>query len=110
MKFKGLKWEDRGSYRIAKVFDVSNDSFVQLVEIKPKSKVGKHYHKQQTEIFVILDGEAKLGIGDKEWSAKPKDIFLCKPKDVHWVENDSEDPFLLVVFKYNWAENDTIWI
>ncbi|RLI70594.1 cupin domain-containing protein [Archaeoglobales archaeon] len=110
MKFEKLKWVDRGNYRVARVFNISNESFVQLVEIKPKSEVEKHYHKHQTEIFVILDGEAKLGIGSKEWLAKPKDIFLCKPKDVHWVENDKEYPFILVVFKHNWVENDTVWI
>lgn len=33
--------------------------------------------------------------------AKAGDIFLCKPLDVHWVVNESDEPFRLLVFKYD---------
>ncbi len=110
MKFSGGEWEDKGSYRKMRVFNISSDSYVQIVEVKPNSTVGRHYHKKQTEVYSIRSGNAILGIEDKEWEAKPSDIFLCRPMNHHWVINRSNEPFHLLVFKYNWMENDTIWL
>lgn len=109
MKFEGSMWEDRGSYRVMKVFELSKDSFIQLVEIKPHSDVKKHYHRKQTEVFSILSGNATLGIGNQEWEAENGDIFLCKPLNVHWVINNSDYPFRLLVFKYGWEKDDIVW-
>ncbi|MBO8182938.1 MAG: cupin domain-containing protein [Archaeoglobus sp.] len=108
--FESSSWVERDGYRTKKVFDIAEDSFVQIVEIKPKAEVKKHYHVQQTEVFYIMDGKAKLGLGEKEYAAEKGDIFLCRPKTVHWVVNDSENPFRVLVFKYGWKENDTVWL
>jgi quercetin dioxygenase-like cupin family protein len=109
MKLEIAEWEDRGVYRVAKGFDIGDGCFIQLVEIKPKSKVEKHYHKKQTEVFVILRGEARLGIGEEVYDAKAGDVFLCEPEKRHWVENEKDGTFLILVFKYNWAEDDIFW-
>lgn len=110
MKFEEGLWEDKGAYRKMKIFQISKDSYVQLVHVKPKSKVKKHYHKEQTEVFSIRGGKAILGIGDSSWSAEKGDVFLCSPGSIHWVVNENNEPFELLVFKYGWVENDTIWI
>jgi len=109
MKLESLKWEDRGVYRVAKGFELSNDCFTQIVEVKPKKEVKKHYHEKQTEIFVIIGGEAIMGIGDKVYSAKTGDVFICRPKERHWVKNYGNEPFRILVFKYNYTENDIFW-
>ncbi|AGK62118.1 hypothetical protein Asulf_02164 [Archaeoglobus sulfaticallidus PM70-1] len=108
--FSKAKWEEKGSYITARVFDISETSFVQMVEIPAGATVKKHYHRKQTEVFYILKGEAKLGIEDTEYDAKEGDIFLCKPESIHWVVNSSQNSFKVLVFKYNWEENDTEWI
>lgn len=109
MKLEALYWEDRGVYRVAKAFELSKDCFVQFVEIKPRSEVDKHYHERQTEIFAILAGEAVFGIGEKVYNAKPGDVFVCKPGERHWVKNYSNESFRILVFKYNYVENDLFW-
>lgn len=108
--FESSLWIEKDGYRTKKVFTIAEDSFVQIVEIKPKAKVKRHYHIQQTEVFYIMEGEAKLGLGKDEFVAKKGDLFLCKPRTVHWVVNESENPFLVLVFKYNWKEIDTVWL
>ncbi|AEA46309.1 cupin domain-containing protein [Archaeoglobus veneficus] len=110
MRFEGGIWEDRGTYRVMRVFDIADDSYVQIAEIKPCSSVGKHYHEKQTEVFVVLNGEARLGIGSEEYVAKAGDIFLCKPFSVHWVVNERDEPFKLLVFKYGWVKGDIVWV
>lgn len=109
MKLENLSWKDRGVYRVAKGFELSKDCFTQIVEVKPKKEVGRHYHEKQTEIFAILSGEAILGIGERVYNARAGDVFICKPGDRHWVKNYSNEPFRILVFKYNYAENDIFW-
>ncbi len=108
MKLEPEEWVDRGNYRVSKLYSLSESCYIQLVEVKPKEKVGKHYHLKQTEVFAILNGRAKFGIGDEVFDAKTGDVFVCKPGDRHWVENGDE-PFRILVFKYNWEENDIYW-
>ncbi|MFN3384923.1 MAG: cupin domain-containing protein [Archaeoglobaceae archaeon] len=109
MKLESLQWEDRGVYKVAKGFELSRDCFTQVVEVKPKKEVGKHYHEKQTEIFVILSGEAIFGIGERVYNARAGDVFICKPKERHWVKNYNNEPFRILVFKYNYVENDIFW-
>ncbi len=108
MKLEPSGWDDRGSYRVAKLYDLDESCFLQLVEIKPNESVGKHYHMKQTEVFVVLSGEARFGIGEKEYNAKPGDIYICNPGERHWVVN-GDKRFRLLVFKYNYADNDIFW-
>jgi quercetin dioxygenase-like cupin family protein len=109
MKLVAGEWEDKGAYRTADLYRFSESCFLQIVEIKPNTNVPKHYHKVQTEIFTILSGRAKLGIGEESYDAKPGDVFVCKPEDKHWVENESDEIFRILVFKYNWVEDDIYW-
>jgi len=74
---------------------------LQVVTIPPKTKQRSHFHKVQTEVFYILEGEALIYINDKEYLAKPSDAFICSPRDRHNLWNKSEKEFKLAVFKIN---------
>jgi quercetin dioxygenase-like cupin family protein len=108
--FEGSAWVEKDGYRVKRAFTISEDSLVQIVEIKAKARVGKHYHKAQTEVFYIMEGKGTLGLGERGYLAERGDLFLCKPNSVHWVVNGSESPLRILVFKYNWRENDTVWL
>ncbi len=103
---------DRGTYRKLPLFEgeLPENSYVQIVEIKPRQKVRKHYHLEQYEIFCIMSGEAKLGIGEEEYKATAGDIFLVKPKTVHWIINEKDEPFKLFVVKLNYHGDDSVWL
>ncbi len=103
---------DRGTYRKFPLFEgeLPEKSYAQIVEVKPGQTVKKHYHKKQYELFYIISGEAKLGIGKNKYEAKPGDIFLVKPETVHWVINRSDAPFRLFVIKLNYYGDDTVWL
>ncbi|WP_048149068.1 cupin domain-containing protein [Palaeococcus ferrophilus] len=103
---------DRGTYRKLPLFEgeLPEGSYAQIVEVKPNQTVKKHYHREQYELFYIMSGEAKLGIGENEYIARPGDIFLVKPKTVHWVVNESDEPFRLFVVKLNYHGDDSVWL
>ncbi len=104
MKLEPEKWEDRGNYRTSKLHTFSESCFVQLVEIR--GKVGDHYHKKQTEIFVIVGGSGKLRIGEEEFDVKCGDVFVCPPGTVHSADGNMR----IVVFKYDYVPDDTVWL
>ncbi len=111
---RNVDWVDRGSYKkkvIVKPEHLGDGNIlVQIVSIKPKSKVDGHYHKRHTEIFYILEGRGKITINDEEKLCKPGDVFICRPNDVHSAVNESDDEFKILVIKINYVENDIFWL
>lgn len=112
MKGEIGKLVDRGSYKKMPLFEgeLPEGSFAQIVEIKPKQEVPRHYHERQYELFYIISGEARLGIGEREYSARAGDIYLVKPKTIHWVVNDKNEPFRLFVVKLEYYGEDSVWL
>jgi len=84
---------------------------LQVVTIPPRTKQRLHSHREQTEVFYALEGEALICIGAKEVLARPGDAFVCSPRDEHSLWNQSDKEFKLIVFKINLPEeDDTDWV
>ncbi len=107
------KWIDGEGYRKKVLFDEadldSEDTRIQVVEIKSGDRVKPHFHKSQTEVYCVLNGEATLGIGQTDYQAEEGDILICKPGQSHHVINDSSETFRLLVVKTNYEEDDSYW-
>ena len=84
---------------------------LQVVTVPPKTKQRLHLHREQTEVFYILEGEAVIQIRGQDFRAGPGDGFICSPGDTHSLWNQSDEDFRVVVFKINKAEDrDTVWL
>ena len=88
-----------------------NGHLLQVVTIPPDTRQRLHFHRQQTEVFYILEGEAAITINDVEYPARPGDAFMCSPGYVHNVWNQAGREFKLVVFKINLPDGgeDSHW-
>ncbi len=100
----------------SKIIIFSSDDFevpghvLQVVTVPPHTRQRLHLHRQQTEIFYVLEGQAVIRIGGEEFPAQPGDAFICSPGDRHSLWNQSGEDFRLVVFKINKPEeDDTTW-
>lgn len=84
---------------------------LQVVTIPPNTRQRVHFHRKQTEVFYILEGETLITINGVEHLARPGDAFICSPGDVHSLWNKTDREFRLVVFKIDLPENedDTHW-
>ncbi|TKJ29009.1 MAG: carbohydrate-binding protein [Chloroflexi bacterium B3_Chlor] len=84
---------------------------LQVVTIPPRTKQRLHLHREQTEVFYILEGEGLISISGSEFLAGPGDAFICSPGDTHSLWNQSDEDLKVVVFKISKpAENDTAWL
>ena len=112
-ELKNLYWKERFVYLKDIPFD-ENDlqqkgSKFQIVKFQPKTSIKPHYHKKTTEIFYVRSGEAIMKFNNEEILAKKDDIFLCQPNDVHEVINNSDEEFVLLIFKTNEEPDDLYW-
>ncbi|MCJ7620776.1 MAG: cupin domain-containing protein, partial [Anaerolineae bacterium] len=101
----------------AKAIIFSADDFeeeghlLQVVTVPPRTKQRLHFHREQTEVFYVLEGQAVIELAGEEFLARPGDAFVCSPGDHHSLWNRSDEGFRLVVFKINIPqEDDTGWM
>jgi quercetin dioxygenase-like cupin family protein len=85
---------------------------IQTVTIPPHTKQRKHMHHIQTEVAYILSGHATYYVNDIPHEMSPGDIIVDEPKESHFIDNNSDENFALVVFKINMPKNsdDTTWL
>jgi mannose-6-phosphate isomerase-like protein (cupin superfamily) len=101
----------------SKTIIFSSDDFgepghlLQVVTVPPQTRQRLHLHRQQTEVFYVLEGEATILIAGEEFPAQPGDAFICCPGDTHRLWNRSREHFKLVVFKINKPQvDDSVWL
>ena len=84
---------------------------LQVVTVPPRTKQRLHFHREQTEVFYVLEGQAVIELAGEEFLARPGDAFICSPGDRHSLWNRSDEDFRLVVFKINMPEAaDGVWL
>ncbi len=57
-----------------------------------------HYHEAMDEVFIILDGEAEITIGDETQRLGKGDAVVVPENTIHIIKNltDSEVPYLAI--------------
>lgn len=88
----------------------SKGNLVQIIKNKGHTEIKPHYHKDMTEVYHIIKGNAVVFCGDTKVRAQPGDTLLCEPGEVHGLDNDTDNDFLFVVFKINANDEDMYWI
>lgn len=65
---------------------------------RPGQKCEEHRHETMYEVYLVLEGEAKLRVNAKEFRVGKNDCIIIKPKELHSVGNDSEQDLVWVYF------------
>ena len=112
-KLSELNWQERYTYVKDIPFNEKDlncrGSKFQIVKFKPHTSIKPHFHKKTFEIFYIKGGSGILKLNEKEFRCQPDDFFLCEPEDVHEFINDTDEDFIILIFKTNETENDMFW-
>ncbi len=84
---------------------------LQVVTVPSRTRQRLHLHREQTEVFYVLEGQALIEISGERYLARPGDALICSPGDRHSLWNQSDHDFRLVVFKIDIPEHeDVVWI
>ncbi len=75
-----------------KVYDLSELKHlnVSLTELEPKKSTAGHSHNDADEVYVFIDGEGVMEVGEKTLAVKAGDIVLVPAGDFHKVHNQGE--------------------
>jgi quercetin dioxygenase-like cupin family protein len=60
-----------------------------LWRLRPGQAITKHRHREQAELYVLLEGTGRVRIGDDVLSLEPLSALVVEPRTVRQVFNDS---------------------
>jgi mannose-6-phosphate isomerase-like protein (cupin superfamily) len=79
--------------------------------LPPGSQTAPHYHPQTEEIYYILEGTARMQIGDEVRSVGPGDAIAIPPGAIHTIENTgSETLKFLCCCAPGYEHEDTVMV
>ena len=81
-----------------------------LILLKPGEMMGDkaHGHNIVDETFYFVEGEGIMIINNKEYKASQGTVFLCEPKEMHNIRNDSDKPIKIIFIKGEYKPEDKI--
>ena len=79
------------------LFDTAN-CFCDLYCLKPGQSQKPHSHAGADKIYYVIEGEARIQVGEEEQVAGAGRIVLAPSDVVHGVRNASSQPLSLLVF------------
>jgi len=112
-KLSKLDWQSRFSYDKNVVYD-ENDfkakgTKFQIIKFPPGKKVDPHFHEKQVEVFYVVAGQGTIKINGTDYRCQPNDFFLIERGDTHQIINDSDEDFIILVFRTNDTKDDLHW-
>jgi quercetin dioxygenase-like cupin family protein len=76
-------------------------------EIQPGGGMPNHINLVEHEQYV-LQGQARIGIGDEIYHVKPGDVVFIPAEIPHWYQNEGEEPFAFLCLVPNKPDKTTI--
>ena len=81
-----------------------------VILLKPGEMMGDkgHGHNFIDETFYFVEGNGVMIVNNKEFPAPQGSVFLCEPKEMHNIRNDSNKPVKIVFIKGEYKPDDKI--
>jgi len=82
-----------------------------IIRLKPGELMDNkpHGHKELDETFYFVEGNGGTMIVDgKDYEAPEGSVFLCEPKEMHNIRNDSKKPIKIIFIKGDYKPDDKI--
>jgi len=89
-----------GKIKIVNIFDNELSvplSFVHYTVLPPSTSIGLHTHKNNQELYIILEGSGITELDGEKTSVKKGDVLLNKPFGAHSLYNTSDSDELKIL-------------
>jgi mannose-6-phosphate isomerase-like protein (cupin superfamily) len=77
--------------------NASYDYSMAVVEMAQNSGSQPHYHPEVEEVYFILQGTARMYLGDEHCQLNTGDTVVVKPGAWHHIQNISDEPLKILV-------------
>ena len=65
--------------------------------LRPGQATTRHRHREQTELYVVLEGTGRVRVGDELLTLAPLSTLLVEPRTLRQVFNDTDEDVLWLV-------------
>jgi mannose-6-phosphate isomerase-like protein (cupin superfamily) len=69
---------------------------IKIVEVVPHKRLSLQKHKHRSEHWVVVEGEAKVILGEKAFSLKENESTYIPKEGLHRLENPLEKPLRII--------------
>lgn len=68
-------------------YTLNQPASVRILTIEPGQETSEHYHQLRDEMWVVLDEDLVIQIGNRVVEARPGDEFVVSAEEPHRIEN-----------------------
>jgi mannose-6-phosphate isomerase len=68
-------------------YALNQPSSVRVITVEPGQETSVHYHRMRDEIWVVLDPDLVIQIGNREVEAQPGEEFMVPAEETHRIGN-----------------------
>jgi mannose-6-phosphate isomerase-like protein (cupin superfamily) len=65
--------------------------------LEPGAVIGEHLHKEDEEIYFVVDGHGTMIVDGEEFAIGPGDVSICHRGHSHGIRNSEHGPMRLIV-------------
>lgn len=95
--------------------DSRNFHYVHLTYLPEGACVGEHYHRDNEQFYLVIEGEAEITLCGEKFQAKPYTIAVIRPGGSHGIRNIGQGTLTYVCceieparkYDYELAEQET---
>jgi len=89
-------------------YALNQPSSVRIITIEPGEETSEHYHQLRDEMWVVLDPELGVQIGNRQVDAQPGDEFVVSAEEPHRIRNSGSKRGRVLEVAYGYTiEEDT---
>ncbi len=89
-------------------FTLNELSTVKIISINPNQKLSLQYHNKREEFWRVLDGLAKITLGDSEFRMYPGGELYIPVKTLHRIESYDKPVSILEISLGEFDEKDIV--
>jgi mannose-6-phosphate isomerase len=71
-------------------YALNQPSSVRIISIEPGQETSEHYHQLRDEMWVVLDPDLIVQIGNRVVEAHPGDEFVVSSEEPHRIQNNGQ--------------------
>ena len=90
-----VRWEPDKMAKIA--LGATERALLYLYCVAPGQSQKRHTHGDQDKVYIVLEGEGRISVGDAEERVGPGEAVIAPAGVDHGVVNDGAAPLLLLV-------------
>lgn len=77
----------------------TNISFINYTVLPPETSAGIHQHKDDEEVYIILEGSGIMTVDGESRSVTKGDVIINRPFGSHGLLNNSKEEMKILVFE-----------